>query len=242
MTESYGTRGVDRADVDDLRLEPSVAWAPTPWLFVSVVAPLAYRRVARTDLTLEEHVAPADPELRARITLLGLGPRVPRDLLGLSLAIDIPLMISPTAGQGDQVSMEAMIGSGSADPAAGLWYTHHERDVDVLAMLGWRFPTEGFGRMRMGPSFDSSLAVQWRPLRELGLRLGADSRLEVPGVMDGAQMVNTGGFSARVLADVVLVPSPSFSITVGARVPVIQALHGAHDLGPTLLASVLGEL
>lgn len=241
MMEGYGLSGRDRAEVNDLRLEPSVAWAPTDGVLLSLVVPLAYRRVARENLSLEEHVAPADPELRLRVTLLGREPGA-RDLLGASLAVDVPLMIAPTSSQGDAVRMESMIGSGSADASVGLWYFHRDRDLDVLASAGWRFPTEGFAAMRMGPAFDAMATLQWRVVRELSLRLGADTRLEVPGTMHGARMAGTGGVFVRAVPEVVLVPVRELAITIGARLPVYQALNDGRTLGPTIAVSLVGEL
>jgi hypothetical protein len=241
MTEGFGLAGRDRAEVHDVRLEPSVTWAPMDGVLLSLVAPLAHRRVAREDLGLEEHLAPADPELRLRLTLLGR-ERGARDVLGASLAVDVPLMIAPTTDQGDVVSMPAMIGSGSADPSLGLWYFHRDTDVDVFASLGWRFPTEGFEGMRMGPAFDAATTVQWRPLRELSLRVGVDGRLEVPGTVHGARMESTGGVFVRAVPEVVLVPTRELAITIGVRVPVLQALNDGRTLGPTVSLSLIGEL
>ncbi len=241
-TEGYGTRGRDRADVEDLRLEPSVVWSPMDWLVFSIVAPVAYRTVSRTNLTHEEHVGLADPEVRLRVRLLSDAGRIPRNTLGVSLGIDVPLMGEAHAQDGTPVSMEAMIGSGSADPSAGIWYVHHEGAWTLFAVAGWRFPTTGLAGMRMGLAFDAVATLQWQPLPELAFRLGPDARLEVPGTMSGAIMTNTGGFSARLGGDVVYAPTPEVMLTLGARVPFVQALHGAHDLGVTVLGSVIGDL
>ncbi len=241
MTEGFGVPGGDRAEVNDVRLEPSFAWAPADGVLLSLVVPLAYRRVARANLAIEEHVAPADPELRLRVTLLGRESGA-RDLLGVSVALDVPLMIAPTSAQGDAVRMESMIGSGSADPSFGLWYFHRDRDLDVLASAGWRFPTEGFDAMRMGPAFDGAATLQWRVIRELSLRLGLDARLEVPGTMHGARMAGTGGLFTRVVPEIVLVPQRQLAFTLGARLPLYQSLNDGRTLGPTVVLSFVGEL
>ena len=94
----------------------------------------------------------------------------------------------------------------------------------------------------MGPALDLSASLQWQPLRELALRVGPDARLEVPGTMGAEQMTNTGGFSARAGGDVVWAIVPELMLTLGARVPFVEELHGAHDLGVTILGSVLGDI
>ena len=241
MTEGFGTLGHDRAEVDDVRVEPSVAWSPVIGVQLSLVTALAYRRVARESLTVEEHLAPADPELRLRVTLLGR-ERGATDLLGATLAIDIPLMIRPLDAEGEAVTMEVMIGSGSADPSAGLWYLHRDRDVDLLVSLGWRFPTEGFAGMRMGLAFDGACTLQWRPLRELQVRLGVDTRLEVAGSVHGAPMAGTGGAFVRAVPEVVILPIPELAVVVGGRMPFIQALNDGRTLGPIVAVSLVGEL
>jgi hypothetical protein len=108
-TEGYGVRGVDRADVSDVRIEPSLAWSPTDWLVLSVVAPVAYRSVTHTNLAVEDHVGLADPEIRARFTLLRDRAIAPRNVLGASLGVDIPLMGDVRAQDGSAPSMPAMI-------------------------------------------------------------------------------------------------------------------------------------
>ncbi len=96
--------------------------------------------------------------------------------------------------------------------------------------------------MRLGPSLDLGISVQWQPLPQLAIRLGPDARLEVPGTMAGAPMADTGGFSARIGGDVVWAPTGEVMLTAGTRVPFLQLLHGAHDLGATVLAAVIGDL
>lgn len=241
-TEGFGTRALDRADVEDARLEPSIAWSPTDWLVVSLVAPVAYRVVTRANLTREEHVGLADPELRLRVTLVRDAGSRPRNVLGASVAVDVPLTEVPRDEHGAPVSMEAMIGSGSADPSIGLWYVHRAGEWTIFGTAGWRFPTPGFGAMRMGPALDLAASVQWQPLAELALRLGPDARLELPAVMPDGPMPNTGGFSMRAGGDVVVAPVRELMITLGARVPFLQAMTGAHDLGVTVLGSVIGDL
>lgn len=241
-TEGFGTRGLDRADVEDVRLEPSVAWSATEWLVVSLVAPVAYRSVTHANLGREEHVGLADPELRLRFTLVRDAGIRARNALGVSAGIDVPLMFDTTAADGTRVSAEGAIGSGSADPSLGLWYVHSEGEWTCLAVAGWRFPTPGFGGMRMGPALDVLLSLQWQPLRELAIRLGPDARLELAEVVGSQVMAHTGGFSARAGGDVVWAPTRALMLTVGVRVPFAQLLNGAHDLGPTVLASVIGDI
>lgn len=241
-TEGFGTRGLDRADVEDVRLEPSLAWSVTDWLVASLVVPVAYRTVTRTNLAREEHVGLGDPELRLRFTLVRDAGIRARNALGVSAAIDLPLMFETAARDGTPVSAEAMIGSGSADPSLGLWYVHSEGEWTFFGVAGWRFPTTGFGGMRMGPALDVLASLQWQPLRALAVRLGPDARLELAEVMGAQAMADTGGFSARAGGDVVWAPARELMLTIGVRVPFVELLHGAHDLGPTVLASVIGDI
>jgi hypothetical protein len=138
--------------------------------------------------------------------------------------------------------MEAMIGSGSVDPSVGLWYLHRDHEIDGLLSLGWRFPTEGFGAMRMGPAFDAAATIQWRPLPELQVRMGLDTRLEVPGAVHGERMRGTGGAFARAVPEVVLLPTRGLAIVVSARLPFFQALNDGRTIGPTVSTSIVGEL
>jgi hypothetical protein len=239
--DAYGTRGLDRADVTELRLESTLVVSPIDRLSLSLLVPLAHREVVRANLSRETVFGLADPELRARYTVL-------RSRAGglheLDVVAGVDLPVSPEARRPDgaAISMEAMIASGSADPLAGLAYRFVGDPVGVALALTWRLPTTGHQAMTMGPSLDGALWVSGAVLPELIVRGAIEARWELPAQMPDGPMPNTGGGIVRVGGDVLARPLPELAVGVGVRGPALDLMIGERDPGLTASLLVAGEV
>lgn len=242
MLDAYGA-GADRADVIDVRLESSIQVTPIEILTLSLTAPVVYREVTRANFSHERVVALADPELRARLRLMSSGDvAIGLHLLDVLAGIDLPVMPDVPRPDGEPLSMEAMVASGSADPLVGLLYRFAQGPFHLATALTWRFPTTGHAAMTMGPSLDATLLAGGVLFGVLTLRGAVETRMELAARMPEGVMPNTGGALVRVGGDVVVQPMPGLSVGAGIRGPVVDAMNGDRDPGITASAFVIGEV
>lgn len=239
--DAYGARGVDRADVIEVRTETTLSVVPVDRLTLSLLVPLAYREVVRANLARETVFGLADPELRGRFTLLR-GHEGGLHELDAVLGVDLPISPEAFRPDGSPISMEAMIWSGSADPIAGLLYRFSGEPMGVALALTWRFPTPGHQAMTMGPSLDGNLVVSGTVVPELVIRGAIDARWELPAQMPNGPMPNTGGGLVRLGGDLLVRPVPELAIGLGVRAPVIDAMLGDRDPGVTASLLVSGDV
>ena len=239
--DAYGVPGIDRADVTELRLESTLVVSPIDRLSVSLLVPLAHREVVRANLSRETVFGLADPELRARFTVLR-GHAGGRHELDVVAGVDLPVAPEARRPGGDAISMEAMIASGSADPLLGLAYRFVGDPVGVALALTWRLPTPGHQAMTMGPSLDGALVVSGAVLPVLLLRGALEARWELPAQMPEGPMPNTGGGLVRAGGDVLVRALPELAIGAGVRGPVLDGMLGERDPGLTASVLVAGEV
>lgn len=229
--DHIGEAGVDRVDVAELRTELGVAYAPTDDVFLQLALPLLWRDVAYADDASSTMLASGDLGFRMKVALGA----------GLSLAAGLSLPTAPLVSiDGKRLPIEAQPGTGSFDPALGIGWSLSDRDVRP-----WAFGASAWGVWPTGdanPQLRLVLQGQrelWRDgARAFALRVVLEGRVDGRAFEGGAAVRHSGGFIGFAGIDLTLAPVVDWQIELGLRVPVINALRGAHDEGMIITASI----
>ncbi len=233
--EAIGEAGVDRVIVDEVRTEIGLAWAPTDALFLQLALPLLWRDVGYVDDARNTMVATGDIGLRAKL-VLGWG---------IALAAGLSFPTAPVVEtNGRRLPIEAQPGTGSVDPALGVSWSLSDRDVRP-----WAFGASAWGVWPTGDA-NPQLRLTTHGQRELwrdgekaiALRLALEGRVDGRAYEGDTVVAHSGGFIGYVGVDVAIAPATDWQLDVGVRIPVINALNGAHDEGVLGTASLAWDL
>lgn len=227
-SDRIGETGVDRIDIDELRTELGLAWAPTDALFLQLAFPVLLRSIGFVDASSELMLATGDLALRARYELG----------LGFAVSAGLSLPTAPTAERdGAPLPMEAQPGTGTVDPALGVsWGTSDLPWAGGVSLWG-TWPTgdanpslriAAFGQLELWRHRQTALAA----------RLAIDARVDGRAHHDGMVEESSGGFVAFGGGDVVFAPAMDWVVTLGVRAPIVDALNGDHHEGVFGVASV----
>jgi hypothetical protein len=223
-SDDIGT-GATRIILSEVRTELGLAWAPTSDLFLQVALPLIYRHATYGDSASDLLLATGDLGLRARLHLTR----------GLALSAGLSIPTAPTLtrthyGTTRKLPHEAQPGSGSFDPSLGLALTHATQPHAISFSTWGTWPTGD-----SSPSLQLAAHYQYELWRErrlaLSVRLALESRLDGKAYDHGEPVADSGGFIAFAGGDILVTPAPDWLLTLGLRVPIIEALDGAHDEG-----------
>jgi len=110
--------------------------------------------------------------------------------------------------------------------------------ASVLAYL----PTKGREGLEPAPTGRATVYGQAQPWPWLSIRLGTDMRLDGVWHENGVVSPDTGGFIAFLSPAVLLSPATDWVIQLAARIPVINALEGAHTEGTSASISLVVDL
>lgn len=221
----------ERVQIDELRSELGIAWAPNDWLFIQLATPLVTRRIAYADAQRDLVIAVGDLALRSRFSFGDFD---------LSAGLSLPT--APTLKRnGVALPIEAQPGSGSFDPSLGVsWSVNSHPWAGYVGAFG-TWPT-GDANVSLRLSAFGQRELWRETARAVALRLVIDLRVDGKAREDGALERDSGGFIGFIGGDIVASPAMDWVVSLGARVPVIQGLSGEHEEGIVWAASLAYDL
>lgn len=240
-TDVVGRAGVDQTDIRELRTDLSTAWAPRDDLFLIADVPFLYRRVQEANLAQTETIGLGDVELRGKWFVFRDRPFAPRWLIAVLGGLKFPTAPWLENAGGDSLVLEAQPGSGSFDASVGPSLACFLGTFSGYASLLWVEPLSTREPLEPGRSVRASIAIQVQAADWLGVRLESDLRWDQPSKEDGQPDPDSGGWVALAGGDVLLSPVTDVSVGLGARLPVVNRLHGAHAEGPMLHVALLRD-
>ena len=149
--DRVGQPGFDAIELREQRLDLTVAWAATERFVLSLNLPVAHRRLAYSDLSVDNLVALGDAELRGRLVVFRDRKFAPNHLLSLLAGLEMPTAPS-ISKNGVRLPLELQAGSRSWDPLVGLAYDHFRSPYSVHMVATLRVSTPGFEGTFAGPS------------------------------------------------------------------------------------------
>lgn len=198
--------------------------------------PFVERTVTDPSLARYSTVAPGDAELRAKVFLYRDRPLASRWLFAGVLGAKLPTAPFRRDEQGELLPFEAQVGTGSWDSLLGTSLAFFGQDFSGYFSVQLALPLLTREELEPGASVRTTLAVQYQALSWLALRPALDGRIDARAKVHGAPDPNTGGAVVFAGGDILVSPLLDFTILLGARQPVIQALNGFHREGLTLSA------
>jgi hypothetical protein len=233
-TDALGRAGIDRARIRELRTGLNLSWAPRQDLLLMAEAPLLYRRVIDDNLDRDEAWSLGDVELGAKWFILRDRPFAPRWLLAVLGGLELPSAPQLLDERGQPLSLEAQPGSGSLDAAFGPALAAFLGAFSAYVSLRWLEPLATRAPFEPGRSLRASAALQYQVAAPLALRGVSDLRWDEQSKEAREPDPNSGGGIAFAGAELLLSPLSDSTLVLGARLPVLNRLRGAHAEGPVL--------
>ena len=235
-SDSIGEPGRDEFAIEEFRQELAVAWAPSASLFLMANASLIERSVTDPSLAEYHTVAPGDAELRVKAFLYRDRPIASRWLLAGVLGAKLPTAPFRRDDQGALLPFEAQVGTGSWDALLGTSLAYFDDPFSGYFSVQLSVPAVTRAEFEPGTSLRTTLAVQYQAISWLAFRPALDGRVDAVAKEEGRRDPNTGGAVLYAGGDLLVSPLMDFTLMLGARQPVIQALNGFHDEGLILSA------
>ncbi len=217
--------------VEDRRVDLSVAYAPTESVLVTLGIPALSRAVLSPGGSLER-TSLGDVELGVHVVRVTrfAGGLVQR--FGVFAVLKLPTAPLERDASGAVLSSVLQPGCSSLVPAAGADYAVAK---GVLAAFGgaslW-LPFAVREAPHAGESLRANLGAQWQPIRTLAVRAGAFARLDAAGTLSGdVDDPNSGGLVGYAAGSVVVTPVTDFTVEAGVLYPALQLLRGEHHEG-----------
>jgi hypothetical protein len=241
-TDAIGEPHVDLIEIEELRGDVSVAWAPIRDLFLVAAFPVVHRSLVDASLTKTDNWGPGDAELRAKVFLYRDRDLAPRSLLAGLLGLKFPTAPFRRDDLGEPLPLEAQSGTGSLDLLMGASYAAFSGAFSAYASAQLSAPLLARKDMKPGIALRSTLAGQYQLTPWLALRPAADVRADRPSREDGSQDPNSGGLAVFAGGDVLTTPLLDLTLALGVRIPVVQHLRGFHDEGAVWSAALVYDL
>lgn len=268
-TDSIGEPHVDRIEIEELRGDLSVAWAPIRDLFLVAAFPIIHRSTVDASLSKTNNWGPGDAELRAKLFVYRDRDLAPRSLLAGLFGLKFPTAPFRRNDLGERLPLEAQSGTGSLDLLAGASYAAFAGQFSAYASAQLSIPVLTRDDVTPGMALRSTLAAQYQITPWLALRPAVDVRADRPSRepaasgasgSNGANGANTangangansagiaedpnsGGLVLFAGGDVLATPLLDLTLSLGARAPVVQHLRGFHDEGPVWIAALAYDL
>ena len=235
-TDRVGQAGVDQMDIRELSTLISIAWAPRAELLLMADVPLLYRRVGDPSLARVDTASVGDVALRAKWFMLRDRAFSPRVLLALLGGLELP-----TAVWHDGIPLEAQAGTGSLDVSLGPSLALFAGDVSGYASALWFEPIQSRRALTPGRSLRASGALQYQLSQAFAVRGLSELRWDQQSREAGQPDPNSGGAMLAAGGELLLSPLADRTIVLGARVPVLERWHGAHDEGPLYSLALVGD-
>jgi hypothetical protein len=239
--DRVGRLGFDAIELREQRLDLTVAWAAAERFVLSFNLPVAHRRLAYADLSVDHLVTLGDAELRGRLVVFRDRKFAPNHLLSVLMGLEMPTAPS-ISKNGQTLPLELQAGSRSWDPLVGLAYDHFASPLSVHLVATLRVSTPGFEGSLAGPSGRLQGTLQWQAHERFGLRVGTDMRGDGVTRTPSGQDPNSGGLIAFLTGGFVAALGADTLMNALVFVPVIQALRGEHREGVAAMLSVTHDL
>ena len=224
-------------------MDLGIAYAPTPWLFVTTAIPLQARQLEEVSLARQSSFGMGDVEVSARAYVFRDRAFQPRHMVSVIGGLKLPTApLQRGAGARRPLSIDAQLGSGSVDPLAGLAYGGFWRDWSLFASAVGTVPGRGWDAYRLGSSVRSSVALQYQSRWPVAFRFGADSRWDGVANQAGVQDSIGTGWTAFASPDLLFSPTQDVVLQLGARIPVWQRLSGPARQLPVVIAGIAYDL
>lgn len=229
---TVGTPGVNAQDESEARLQVHATYAPTPRLFLSVVAPVVRRELKRVSGARISVTAPGDLEFRSRLYLASRDNRGLRRSFGLALGGTAPTARRQFSSSNEALDIDVQPGLGGWTGSAGLWgnlgfgaWGFSGSTTLQAASLGWE-------EHRSGRSWLNSVSARYRVADPLALRCGVDSRAAARDTYAGVADPTSGGFSSFLAPGLTITTASGLVLDLGAQIPLSQpaAPHHRDDL------------
>jgi hypothetical protein len=232
-TDEIGDAGLDQVRLREERLDLGLAWAPHQRLFFAATLPLLWRQVMEVNAAETSVAALGDIELRLKGFVFQDRALGAHHLIAAILGARFPTAIGPEAAPGPPLPDEALAGSGALWGIAGASYAWFERAFSLYSSASVSLPLSRARTMRVAPagSLLTTVAVQFQLNARFALRAGVDTRLDGKAELAGMRVPHTGGFIAFSSAELLFSPMTDVLLGASARVPVWNALDGAHREG-----------
>jgi len=225
---------VDRANIRELRADLSSAWAPSERWFIVANLPFIYRRVSDDNLSESEVWGLGDAELDAKWFAWQDRAFAPRQLLALLAGVELPTGSWQKDANGEYLPLEVQPGSGSLDLVLGASLTAFWGPVSGWLSLRWLQPLLMRDALQPGSALSASLALQHQVTSWLALRLASELRWDQPSEEAGEPDPNSGGAILFGSGDLGWSPGADLTLWFGLRLPLVNALHGAHEEGASV--------
>lgn len=241
-TDAIGEPGVDRIEIEELRGDLSVAWAPLRELFLTAAFPIVHRSIVEANLAETNTWGPGDAELRAKIFLYRDRDLAPRSLFAGLLGLKFPTAPFRDDEDGERLPLEAQAGTGSLDLLAGASYAAFSGDFSAYASVQGSVPVLTRDDVEPGAALRSTLAGQYQATPWLALRPALDLRADRPSREAGEKDPHSGGVALFGGGDLLTTPVTDLTVSVGARAPLAARLRGAHEEGAVWSLGVAYDL
>ncbi len=221
-------QGTGELRLSEQRLDLQMAWAPHERLFLMATVPTLHREVEYAGAFKRKSWGIGDVELRAKAFIYRDKAFAPRHLVGALAGVKLPTAPLERNSAGDLLPIEVQSGTGSVDPMLGLSYGFFAFPWSTYASAQVVIPTKGTNGFRASRSLLTTVALQRHLGEQVAVRLAADTRLDGKSIENDAEAGDSGGFIAFASPELLYSPVTDFTISVYARISVLNRLEGRH--------------
>jgi hypothetical protein len=241
-TDSVGEPGVDEFQIREWRATLSFAYAPLSELFVIGILPVVDRLATDVSLARYRSFGLGDAEFRLK-WFVARDPKLGADwLIAVTGGVKFPTGAFHRDADGELLPMEAQPGTGSWDLLFAPSLSVFVGQTSFYGMVQGTLPVATRPELSPGPGLLGTFAGQYQFWEFLALRAVVDVRLERPTHENGQEDPNSGGALLMAGPDLLVSPLADLTFGLGFRLPVVQALRGAHEEGPAFSASAALDL
>jgi hypothetical protein len=229
--DAVGRDTIDRVQLQELRTTLSLAYAPLPWLMLSVTLPVIARDLTDVTLARERLMTIGDLEVYGRVYVFRDRAFAPTHTLGVQVGLRAPTGPLLRDATGSYREPELQPGTGSFDPSAGITYLMSADPWSAFVSEVLYVPTRGSVDFQVGVSWRGTHALQYQLAPAIALRAGVNHRLEAVSKHGASVEPDSGGFIAFAAFAAVWTPVQDLVLLAQVQAPVINALRGVHDEG-----------
>jgi len=242
-TEVSGTPQTGGTSLTEWALNLGAGYAFSSRWALSVTVPVLFRSLESADLSRDQSTNLGDVEALGKWVLFRDRDFAARHLVSLLAGMRFPTAPLQRLPDGTVLTSDIQAGPGAWWFIAGAsYYGRLGGPWSIYASVLGYLPTKGREGLEPAPTGRGTLHVQAQPWPWLSLRLGTDLRLDGVWHENGEVSPDTGGFIAFLSPAVLVSPATDWLIQLGVRIPVINALEGAHTEGTYASLSLVVDL